>query len=310
VIVVFGSQGQLGRALQNAIGEAPEHVFLLRDSHDYCGDITNTAGITETLMDLRPEIIINAAAYTTVDKAESEPEAAQAANAAAPGAIAQIAAKIGSLLVHYSTDYVFDGSGKEPWNEMDAYAPLSVYGKSKLAGDQAILCSGAKHFILRTSWVYGDHGSNFLMTMLRLAEELEELRVVNDQWGVPTHVDYLVAVTLDLINLATPGFGSNTQQVPDWGIYHCAPAGETNWFEYAQLIVNTAKSLGQAGACKKIVPVASVDYRTTARRPLNSRLDTSKLQSVLGRNPENWQEAVISTVHELTRKPAKNDGYE
>jgi dTDP-4-dehydrorhamnose reductase len=310
VIVVFGCQGQLGRALEAAIGEDSEHVFLTRDSQNYCGDITNTAGIAETIMDLRPEIIINAAAYTAVNKAESEPGAAHAANSATPGLIAQIAAKIGSLFVHYSTDYVFEGSGEVPWKETDACVPLSVYGKSKLAGEQAILSSGAKHFILRTSWVYSSHGHNFLKTILQLAEECEELLVVNDQWGAPTHVDYLTAVTLDLIELATAGFGSETVIVPDWGIYHCVPAGETNWFEYARLVINTAKSLGHAKACKKIVPIASTDYLTAAQRPLNSRLDTSKLQMMLGRKPENWQEAVSSTVHELLCKLAKNDRCE
>ncbi len=302
MIVIFGSQGQLGQALQDAIDETAEHVFLSRDSRDYCGDITNTAGITETIMELWPEIIINAAAYTAVDKAESEPEAAHATNAAAPGVVAQIAAKIGSLLVHYSTDYVFDGSGQEPWKETDACGPLSVYGKSKLAGEQAVSASGARHFILRTSWVYSSHRSNFLKTMLRLAEEREELQVVNDQWGVPTHVNYLAVVTLNLINLATPGFGSANRPTPDWGIYHCAPEGETNWFEYARLMINTAKSLGHAKACKKIVPITSADYPTAAQRPMNSRLDTSKLQSVLGTAPPEWQEAVIETVNEIYRQ--------
>lgn len=299
MIVVFGSQGQLGQALREQIGEAPEHVFLNRDSTDYCGDITDTAGITQTLMDLRPEIIINAAAYTAVDKAESEPAAAEAVNAKAVGAIAQIAAKLDSLLVHYSTDYVFDGAGSSPWKETDTCAPLSVYGKTKRAGEAAITASGAKHFILRTSWVYSRHGNNFLKTMLRLAETKEEIQVVSDQWGVPTHVDYLAATTLDLINLATPGFGSESTTPPAWGIYHCAPSGETSWFEYARLVINTAKAHGAASACKKIMPISTANYPTAARRPLNSRLDTSKLQSALKTAPPDWQDDVIMTVGQV-----------
>lgn len=299
MIVVFGSQGQLGQALKELIGEAPEHVFLSRDSTDYCGDITDTAGITQTLMDLRPEIIINAAAYTAVDKAESEPGVAEAVNAKAVGVIAQIAAKIDSLLVHYSTDYVFDGSGNSPWKETDTCAPLSVYGKTKLAGEAAITASGARHFILRTSWVCSSHGNNFLKTMLRLAETKEEIQVVSDQWGVPTHVDYLATTTLDLINLATPGFGSESKSPPAWGIYHCAPSGETNWFEYARLVINTAKAHGAAGGCKKITPITTANYPTAARRPLNSRLDTSKLHAVLKTTPPEWEDDVMMTVGQV-----------
>lgn len=296
MIVVFGCQGQLGQALKEQIGEAHEHVFLSRDSADYCGDVTDTAGITQTLMDLRPEIIINAAAYTAVDKAESEPAVAEAVNAKSVGAIAQIAAKLDSLLVHYSTDYVFDGSGNSRWKETDTCAPLSVYGKTKLAGEAAITTSGAKHFILRTSWVYSSHGNNFLKTMLRLADTKEEIQVVSDQWGAPTHVDYLATTTLDLINLATPGFGSESKSAPAWGIYHCAPKGETNWFEYARLVINTAKAHGAASSCKKITPITTANYPTPARRPLNSRLDTSKLQAVLRATPPNWEDDVIMTV--------------
>jgi dTDP-4-dehydrorhamnose reductase len=299
MIVIFGSQGQLGQALQEQIGEAPEHVFLSRDSTNYCGDITDTAGVTQTLMDLRPEIIINAAAYTAVDKAESEPTVAESVNAKAVGAIAQIAAKINSLLIHYSTDYVFDGSGTTPWKETDQCAPLSVYGKTKLAGEQAITASGGKHFILRTSWVYSSHGNNFLKTMLRLAETKEEIQVVNDQWGVPTHVDYLAVTTLDLINLATPGFGSESNSPPPWGIYHCAPSGETSWFEYARLVINTAKTHGAATVCKKVTPILTANYPTAARRPLNSRLDTNKLRRVLKTPPPDWQDDVIMTVGQV-----------
>lgn len=298
MIVVFGSNGQLGSAFQELIGQAPEHVFLTRESQDYCGDILDTQGITETLMMLRPEVIINAAAYTAVDQAEQDIEAAQAANARAPGVIAQIAAKLGSIMVHYSTDYVFDGSGSAPWDETSACKPLSVYGKTKRAGEEAVVAAGGRHFILRASWLYGRHGKNFLKTMLTLADTREEIRVVNDQWGVPTHVDYLAEATLDLINLATPGFGS-TAKTPAYGIYHCAPAGETTWFDYARLVINTAKAHGAGTKVKKITPVTTAEYPTAAVRPLNSRLDTSKLSRLLGRTPPDWEEDVVLTVGQV-----------
>ena len=298
MIVVFGAQGQLGQTLQQHIGEAPEHVFLTRESRDYCGDIANTAGLTETLMDLRPSIVINAAAYTAVDQAESAAEQAQLINANAPGVMAQVAAKLGALLVHYSTDYVFNGQGEQPWRETDSCAPLSVYGKSKRAGEEAVIQSGCRHLILRTSWVYSSHGKNFLTTMLRLAEEKKELRVVNDQWGVPTHVDLLSNITLDLINLATPGFGSTNPDPIASGIYHCAPAGTTTWFDYARLVINTAKGLGKAAACERILPVPTKDYPAPAERPLNSRLNTEKLQKTLEIALPEWQDDVIRTVRE------------
>ncbi len=298
MIVVFGSNGQLGSAFQELMGQAPEHVFLTSSSQDYCGDILDTQGITETLMTLRPEVIINAAAYTAVDQAETDKEAAHAANARAPGVIAQIAAKLDSLLVHYSTDYVFDGSGTTPWDEQSPCRPLSVYGQTKRAGEEAVTAAGGRHFILRASWLYGRHGKNFLKTMLALADSREEIRVVNDQWGVPTHVDYLAGVTLDLINLATPGFGS-TAKPPAYGIYHCAPAGETNWFEYARLVINTAKAHGAGTKVSKITPVPTSEYPTPAVRPSNSRLSTKKLTQVLGTQPPDWEDDVVLTVGQV-----------
>jgi dTDP-4-dehydrorhamnose reductase len=300
MIVVFGSQGQLGRALEDALGESPTHVFLHRDSQDYCGDIGNSTGLTETLLELRPTIIINAAAYTAVDLAESEPEKARAINAQAVGVLAQITSRLNSLLVHYSTDYVFDGSKERPWQETDMCDPVSIYGQTKLEGERLIQASGARHFILRTSWVYGGIGNNFLRTMLRLAETREEIQIVDDQWGAPTHVDLLADVTLNLINISTPGLGANTSRKPPaWGIYHCASAGSTSWFEYAKLVINTAKSVGAASVCQRITPIPTKNYPTAAQRPLNSRLDTSKLQKTLGISFPDWRESVVTTVREI-----------
>ncbi len=303
MILVFGSHGQVGHALVEQLGEIPEHVFLYRESRDYCGDLNDTAGITETLMELRPEIIINAAAYTAVDRAESEPELAQRINAKAPAVLAQIAARLGSLLIHYSTDYVFDGSGTRPWKETDACEPLSVYGQSKRAGEEAIIAAGGRHYILRTSWVYGRHGKNFLKTMLHLAKTQPSINVVNDQWGVPTSADYLAEVTLELINRCTEGLGAAPLQAPAYGIYHCAPAGETTWFDYARLAIHHAKACGEAQACKQINPIPTAAYPTAAKRPLNSRLDTSKLAEVLGVCAPDWQDGVILTVGELLIEP-------
>ena len=307
MILVLGSQGQLGQSLRQLIGEAPEHVFLTRASEDFCGDITDTAGITETLMSLRPEIIINAAAYTAVDKAETDQEAANLSNAKAPGVIAQIAAKLGSLLVHYSTDYVFDGSGNTAWRETDACKPLSVYGKTKLIGEQGIVAAGGRHLIIRASWLYSPQGANFLTTMLKLAQTREEIKVVCDQWGVPTHVDLLASTTLDLINLATPGFGSLNQDPIPSGIYHCAPQGETSWFDYASLVINTAKTHGYCKACKTITPITSAQYPTAAQRPLNSRLNTEKLNSILGKTSEPWEEDVVLAVGQSLLFQEEND---
>jgi len=299
MIVVFGSRGQVGQALAEALGECPTHLFLHRESQDYCGELANLAGITETLMELKPEIIINAAAYTAVDQAETHSEQAFAINAHAVGAIAQIAAKLNALLVHYSTDYVFNGTGTHPWTENDRCQPLSMYGKSKRAGEEAIEKSGVRHFILRTSWVYSHHGNNFLKTMLRLANTRKEIRVVSDQWGVPTHASLLAETTLDLINLATPSLGSDPNKMPASGIYHCAPGGETNWFEYARLVINTAKTAGAAKACRTLTPILTTEHPTAAKRPMNSRLDTHKLQAVLGSKLTDWQDEVVATVHRV-----------
>lgn len=304
MIVVFGSKGQLGACLAEQMGPAPEHVFLSQDSQDYCGDLSNVAGLTETLMDLRPDMIINAAAYTNVDGAQNDPATAVTVNAKAPALMAQVAAKIGSLLVHYSTDYVFDGSGSLPHRETDACAPLSVYGQSKLEGELNILASGCRHYILRTSWLYGVHGKNFITSMLDLATHKEEITVVADQWGAPTSTELVALSTLDLINLATPGYGSKPgQTAPASGLYHCTARGETTWHAYASLVIQTARDLGQEQAVKRITPVSSADWArlrpAAAPRPANSRLSVDKLEQTIGRRFPDWQEDVMETVGRL-----------
>lgn len=304
MIVVFGSQGQLGACLAEQMGEAPEHVFLSRDSQDYCGDLANIAGITETLLELRPDIVINAAAYTHVDNAQNDRERAFAVNAKAPAAIAQVAAKLNTLFIHYSTDYVFSGTSEAPYEETTPCAPISVYGESKRHGEDMILASHCRHFILRSSWVYGRHGKNFMTSMLTAATQKEEITVVADQWGAPTSTELLANATLDLINLATPGYGSLADRpVPASGIYHCTARGKTNWFDYAKLVIETARALGQEQRVRKITPITSAQWMAShplaAPRPGNSRLNTEKLERTLGQEFPRWEDDVIETVGAL-----------
>lgn len=299
MILVFGSHGQIGRALIENFSHIHPNWFLHRESRDYCGDLNNFSGITETLIKLRPTVIINAAAYTAVDQAEFHPAQAFAINAESIEKISRIAARINALLVHYSTDYVFSGSGTRPWSEADMAKPISVYGESKLYGEKAIQHSGVRHFIIRASWVYSHRGNNFLKLILRLADSEENIKIVNDQWGVPTHANLLARTTRDLIRHAISCDRSAPGNSPPFGIYHCTPSGETNWFEYAQLVINTAKAAGAARTCKRLIPISNSEYPTAAKRPLNSRLNTKKLQSLLGVQMPDWRHDVISTVHRV-----------
>ena len=233
-ILLFGKGGQVGWELQRSLSVLGNVTALDHDSTEHCGDFANPAGVAETVRALRPDVIVNAAAHTAVDKAESEADFARTLNATTPGAIAQEAAKLGAWLVHYSTDYVFDGSGSRPWVETDTPAPLSVYGRTKLEGERLIAQSGAKHLILRTSWVYAARGGNFAKTMLRLAQERERLTVIDDQWGAPTGADLLADVTAHAIQ--------HLQQHPEHaGLYHCVAAGETTWNSYAKYVLSRAR---------------------------------------------------------------------
>ena len=233
-ILLFGKGGQVGWELQRSLSVLGSVTALDFDSTEHCGDFSNPAGVADTVRALRPDVIVNAAAHTAVDKAESEAEFARTLNATTPGALAQEAAKLGAWLVHYSTDYVFDGSGSRPWVETDTPAPLSVYGRTKLEGEQLIAEAGAKHLILRTSWVYAARGGNFAKTMLRLAQERERLTVIDDQWGAPTGADLLADVTAHALR--------HLQQRPqDAGLYHCVAAGETNWNQYAKYVLAQAQ---------------------------------------------------------------------
>ena len=293
-ILLLGKGGQVGWELQRSLSVLGTVTALDFDSTEHCGDFSNPAGVAETVRDLRPDVIVNAAAHTAVDKAESEADFARTLNATTPGAIAQEAAKLGAWLVHYSTDYVFDGSGSRPWVETDAPAPLSVYGRTKLEGEQLIAQSGARHLILRTSWVYAARGGNFAKTMLRLAQERERLTVIDDQWGAPTGADLLADVTAHAIR--------HLQRRPeDAGLYHLVAAGETNWNEYAEYVLAVAARhpVAEKIIAKEVAPVPTSAFPTPAVRPHNSRLDTTKLRSTFGLALPHWQTGVARMLTEI-----------
>jgi dTDP-4-dehydrorhamnose reductase len=244
-----------------------------------------------------PDVIVNAAAYTAVDKAETDTAQAMAVNAQSVGVLAEFAQTVGACLVHYSTDYVFDGSGTQPWAEDDAVAPLSVYGQTKYLGEQAIVKTCQKHLVLRTSWVVGSHGGNFLKTMLRLAAERDSLRVVADQVGAPTSTQLLADITVALLRAMQ---GAKADDVR-WGVYHLAPSGETTWHGYAQHVVAGALARGaklKAGV-NDVHPISTAEYPLPASRPLNSRLNTEKIQRTFGLSLSSWQSGVDAILDEL-----------
>lgn len=293
-ILLLGKSGQVGWELQRSLAVLGRVTALDHDSTEHCGDFANPEGVRETVRALRPDVIVNAAAHTAVDKAESEPEIARLLNATTPGVLAEEAARLGAWLVHYSTDYVFDGSGTRPWVETDAPAPLSVYGATKLEGEQRIQQTGCRHLILRTSWVYAARGGNFAKTMLRLGSERERLTVIDDQWGAPTGADLLADVTAHAVRhlQSRPG---------DGGLYHCVAGGETNWHSYAKYVLEHARKAQPAIELKatEVAPVPTSAFPTPARRPHNSRLDTTRLQSTFGLVLPHWQQGVARMLTEI-----------
>ncbi len=289
-ILLLGKNGQVGWELQRSLSVLGPVTALGHDEADF----TQPQAVAQAVRALRPQVIVNAAAHTAVDKAESEPERARLLNAATPGVLAQEAERLGALLVHYSTDYVFDGSGDTPWTEEDAPAPLSVYGATKLEGERLIQQSGCRHLILRTSWVYAARGGNFAKTMLRLAQERERLTVIDDQWGAPTGADLLADVTAHAIRHleARPEEG---------GLYHCVAGGETNWHSYAKYVIDLASQAQEAIKIKatEVAPVPTSSFPTPARRPHNSRLDTRKLQTTFGLTLPPWPPGVARMLAEI-----------
>ncbi|MCA0327571.1 MAG: dTDP-4-dehydrorhamnose reductase [Proteobacteria bacterium] len=287
-ILLLGRNGQVGWELQRSLAPLGELVALdRRGAAGLVGELSDLDGLAATVRAVRPTVIVNAAAHTAVDKAESEPDLAHRLNAEAPAVLAREAAALGALLVHYSTDYVFDGSGDAPRTEDAPTHPLSVYGQTKLEGERAIRAAGGRHLILRTSWVYAARGGNFAKTMLRLAGERERLTVINDQWGAPTGAELIADVSAQAI-------AQVRQQPEKAGLYHLAAAGETTWFDYANYVLETAKKAQQAIKIKatETLPIATSAYPTPARRPLNSRLDTRALQAAFGLRLPPWQDGV------------------
>jgi len=271
-----------------------EVVALDRRSTPLCGDIGQLQALAQTVRTVRPDVIVNAAAHTAVDKAESEPDLALRLNAEAPEVMALEAKSLGALLVHYSTDYVFDGSGSAARKESDATGPLSVYGRTKLEGEQRIAATHCRHLIFRTSWVYAARGGNFAKTMLRLAQEREALSVINDQWGAPTGADLIADVTAHAVRHMSAHEG-------DGGLYHLVAAGETNWHAYASHVIERAQSLRPDLDWKVqgIAAVPTTAFPTPAARPLNSRLDTQKLQATMQLHLPAWQQGVERMLREI-----------
>ncbi|MGC4404207.1 dTDP-4-dehydrorhamnose reductase [Methyloversatilis sp. MC4-4] len=294
-VLLFGKGGQVGWELQRALAPLGELIALDFDSTgQLSGDFSQPEAVAATVRVVAPDLIVNAAAHTAVDKAESEADLARLINATTPGRIAQEAKALGAHLVHYSTDYVFDGSGDAPRDEAAATGPLSVYGRTKLEGEQLIAASGATHLILRTSWVYAARGGNFAKTMLKLAKERERLTVIADQIGAPTGAELLADVSAHAARMlrARPELS---------GLYHCVAAGETSWHGYATHVIERARAAGHAikVAPDAILPIPTTDYPTPATRPLNSRLDTRRLRDTFDLVLPPWQQGVDRMLAEI-----------
>jgi dTDP-4-dehydrorhamnose reductase len=302
-ILLTGKNGQVGFELARHLA-ATQHEVISVGSAD-C-DLSKPAAIRDLIQTVRPDILINPAAYTAVDRAESEPDLAEAINADAPEVMANELKKTGGLLVHFSTDYVFDGQKTTPYNELDTPNPQSVYGQTKLQGEQAITASGVAHIILRTSWVFGAHGNNFLKTMLRLAAEREELRVVNDQFGAPTSARFLaqtVTQMLGRLGSERPSNKEATDRVALIGLYHCSCSGRTSWCDYAKFAIELARrnSVKLKLPADELIPIPSSDYPTPAARPANSVLDNTKLGQTFGIQRPDWQSEVKTCIKGLWR---------
>jgi dTDP-4-dehydrorhamnose reductase len=292
-LLLLGKGGQVGWELQRSLAPLGELVALDFDSTDFHADFSRPEQLAETVLKVRPDVIVNAAAHTAVDKAESEPDFARKLNATSPGVVAAAAQQIGALMVHYSTDYVFNGSGSKPWKEDDATGPLSVYGSTKLEGEQLVAQHCTKHLIFRTSWVYAARGGNFAKTMLRIAKERDKLTVIDDQFGAPTGAELLADITAHAIR-------ATLQDPAKAGLYHAVAGGVTTWHGYARFVIEHAKAAGvelKAGP-EAVEPVPTTAFPTPATRPHNSRLDTSKLQSTFGLVLPEWQTGVARMLRE------------
>lgn len=296
-ILLFGKNGQVGWELQRALAPLGEVIALGSGAEDYCGDFLKPAGISDTVRRIKPDVIVNAAAYTSVDKAESEHELAQQINADTLLILAQEAKALGAWLVHYSTDYVFNGEGNKPWQEDDATAPLNVYGITKLAGENLITQNCPQHLIFRTSWVYGTRGNNFAKTMLRLGKERAELGVINDQTGAPTSAELIADCTAHAVRSVMSEKPQTDTSLA--GVYHLAASGETSWHDYAAYVFAYAKNQGVELQLTTLNAITTADYVTPAQRPLNSRLNTQKITTVFGLTLPTWQQGVTRMLTEI-----------
>ena len=302
-LLLLGRNGQVGWELQRSLAPLGEVIALDRHSvlpDGGSGDLSDLDGLRRAVRGLRPDVIVNAAAFTAVDRAESEPELAHAINAEAPGVLAEAAQAAGAWLVHYSTDYVFDGTGSKPWVEDDVTGPLSVYGATKLEGEQRITAACERHLILRTSWVYAARGGNFAKTMLRLAAERERLTVIDDQFGAPTGAELIADVTALALRQLSPE-GPSASASAGAGIHHLAAAGETTWNGYARFVLDTALELRPdlPLRAEEVAPVPTSDFPLPARRPLNSRLDTRRLRDTFNLVLPPWQQGVRRMLTEI-----------
>lgn len=305
-ILLLGPQGQVGWELRRSLLGLGEVIAVGRNSatpsrvdFPLSMDLTKPDSIRKVVRDVEPQLIVNAAAYTAVDKCEEETEVAMRVNGTAPGVLAEEAKRINCGLVHYSTDYVFDGSGTRPWSEEDVPAPINVYGQSKLAGEDAIRASGVSHLLFRVSWVHGVHGANFVKTMLRLAAERRELSIINDQVGAPTSARVIADLTSQVLAQ------THRDLAGDWkergGTIHLTCQGETNWHEYASEIFRQARERGLSLAIQNVKPIPSSDYPVPATRPLNSRMSCQRFAERFGLTPPTWQTALWHVMEELIR---------
>jgi len=306
-ILLLGKNGQVGSELQRQLGllgdvialdrtgaTIPDKTVSLKQAIQLTGDLTDLTGLKHTIETLTPDVIVNAAAYTAVDKAEIDIDTAMLVNAQAVEVLAQTAKKVQALLVHYSTDYVFDGSGEKPWSEADMTSPVNEYGRTKLFGENAIISSGCQYLIFRTSWVYGVQGSNFAKTILRLAKDKKQIEVIDDQVGAPTSALLIGELSVIAISKAITSPSLN-------GVYHMAPQGECSWFDYADFLIAAAKNLGFSIACKQVLRIPTNAYPTMAKRPLNSRLNTKKLEENFDITLPDWQSSVIKWLNQYSQ---------
>jgi dTDP-4-dehydrorhamnose reductase len=284
-VLLLGAGGQLGMQLARRLDSSPEDEVELTALTRAEVDFTDALALRTAIRDLKPEVVINSAAYTAVDKAESEPELARLVNTVAPAVIAAEVGRLKGWLIHYSTDYVFDGSGTRPWVEADLTGPLSVYGQTKLGGELGIAASGCRHAILRTSWVYSAEGRNFLHTMLRLGREREQLKVVDDQIGAPTSAEAITEATQAVLRR----LAADDEDAATSGVYHLTCAGETSWYGFARAIFS---AFAARQKMPEVLPIPTEAYPTPARRPLNSRLNCDKFTAQFGFQMPQWEDAL------------------